>query len=399
MLQGLNHTNTDLRNWVYLALMVALGAGGIFSQRLMQDSKGARLFFALAVLLIPVQFSQLGGMTLNFFAGAQATPQWFATSAPKAPLLLVIGALSAVVAIALSFAGFSVLARSAAKPLSLAFIIMNGLLLLPFRDSLATLPVFAALITSFVILESHIFRRDVIFQTLEGVGVRLMVLLPIAIAICRSAFHMGDTIGISAVLGVCAFSLHYLAGCRSAEIANPYAQEFFWLMSFALFVPAAIAFSHELLGQSQWLSQHWLSAMYTLPLLACSLYFSARAIRLSLFYQLVASVVLCIGIAWVLDNRSSIAEFALWCAAVATLCHGLVRQQKVTFIIGVLSTVGVGGHLMYSAAQNIHINLWLALAAGGLVLLILSSICEKHGRKWLDNSREYWRQFNEWETR
>lgn len=403
MLQGLYNTNTDLRNWVYLALMAALGAGGIFSQRLMQDSKGARLFFALAALLIPVQFSQLGGMVLGFFSGATTALQWFAISAPQAPLLLAIGALSVVAAIALSFAGFSVLARAAAKPLTLVFVAMNGLLLLPFRESLAILPVFTALIALATVLEMRIFRRDVVFQTLEGVGVRLMVLLPVAIAVCRSAFYASDTMGVSSILAVCAVLLHYLAGCQGTLGANRYVREFLWLMSFTLLLPATVACAHELFGHSQsllmQLSKPWLSAVYTLPVLACSLYFSARAKLLSLFYQLVAGAVLCISIAWVLDVGDIAAESALWCAAIVTLCHGLVRRQKITFVTGVLTTLGLSSHLVYSAVHNIHVNLWLALAIGGLVLMLLSSICEKHGRKWLLNSREYWQQFNEWESR
>ena len=402
MLQGLYHTNTDLRNWVYLALMAALGAGGIFSQRLMQDSKGARLFFALAALLIPVQFSQLGGMTLSYFSGAQTTLPWFAVRAPEFNTLLLIGTLSIAAALSLSFAGFSILARSAALRLTTAFVVMNLLLLLPFRDSIAAVPVILALIVITALLEIRTFRRQVIFQTFEGTGVRLLILLPMAIAICRSAFHFSDAMGISAILGISGFIFHYLAECETTFIRSRHTREVLCLFAFALLILVLPTLCHELFNQlrkSYDLDKQWLSVVYGLPALACTLYFSARSYLLSLFYQLAASTVLCITIAWVLDSRYYAAELVLWCATAAMLVHGFIRQQKITFVCGALAAVCLGAHLIYAAVRDIHLNLWLALAIGGLGLMVLSSICEKHGRKWVNNSREYWRQFSEWETR
>ena len=108
---------------------------------------------------------------------------------------------------------------------------------------------------------------------------------------------------------------------------------------------------------------------------------------------------MCIAIAWVLNGSNLEAEFVLWCSADISLVHGFARKQKIAFVCGLLATIGLSAHLIYSAAHNIQVNLWLALAIGGLVLMVLSSVCEKHGRKWLHNSREYWQQFNEWETR
>lgn len=280
---------------------------------------------------------------------------------------------------------------------------MNLLLLLPFRDSFATLPVFAGLIALLIFLERRIFRSSVIFQTLEGLSVRLIVLLPCIIAICRNAFHFSEALGVSAILGASGMVLHYLAGCHTALTANKYTCEFLWLMAFVLLLPASLSLTHELIGHSQGLliqlQKPWFCAVYTLPALACSLYFSARSKLLTLFYQLFASAALCIGVAWALDGGYFPAEFLLWCAAVAALCHGLVRKQKAIFVTGILVSAGLGGHLIYTIFANIHLNLWLALAIGGLVLMVLSSICEKHGRKWLHCSREYWHQFNEWEAR
>lgn len=402
MLQGLNTTNTDLRNWVYLALMIALGMGGIFSQRFMQDSKGARLFFALATLLIPVQFSQLGGMTLSYFSDAASISQWFSVSAPEFNTLLLIGGLSIAIATGLSLAGFSILARSASVPLTVTFVLMNLLLLLPFRTSFATVPVVFGLITIAAMLEIRTFRRHVIFQTLEGIAVRVLILLPLSIAICRTAFHFSDTLGISAIMGIGGFILHYLADCNGGSTTRRYTREFLHLLAFAFLIIAMPVFCHELfslLQKSHTLDKQWLSIAYTLPALTCSLYFSARTRVLSMFYQLGACAVLCIAIAWVLDSRYYTAEFILWCATMATLTHGFIRQQKITFVCSALAAVCLGTHLIYTAVKDISVNLWLALAISGLVLMVLSSICEKHGRKWLHNSREYWRQFNEWEMR
>jgi|GEM_PF-6039797 len=62
MLQGLANIDLEMRNWVYLGLMAIMAGCGVASSKLMQDAKSTRLFFGLAALLIPVQFSQLGGL-------------------------------------------------------------------------------------------------------------------------------------------------------------------------------------------------------------------------------------------------------------------------------------------------------------------------------------------------
>jgi hypothetical protein len=402
MLQGLYHTEANLRNWVYLALMAALGVGGIFSQRAMADSKGARVCFALAALLIPVQFSQLGGMVLNYFSDVPLTNTWFAVSAPVFTTLLLFGSLSIAAALTLSFLGFSILTRGAATPLTAAFVVMNLGMLLPVRDSFLAAPVIIGLFAVTALLEIRIFRRQVIFQTFEGISVRVLMLLPLTIVICRNSFHISDVMGTSAILGMGGFIFHYLTTCEGAFNSSRYLREFLRFIAFALLILALPTFSYELFGQPQKflsLDRQWLSVVYTLPALACALYFSSRSDLLSPFYQLAATAVLCIAIAWVLDSRYLGAEFALWCAALAMVGQGFLHRQKITFVSGVVTAICLGAHLLYSAAQNIHVNLWLALAITGLALLVLSSVLEKHGRKWLCNSREYWRQFNEWETR
>ena len=67
MLQGLANIDLEMRNWVYLGLMALMAVCGVASSKLMQDAKGSRLFFGLAALLVPVQFSQLGGLLHDIY--------------------------------------------------------------------------------------------------------------------------------------------------------------------------------------------------------------------------------------------------------------------------------------------------------------------------------------------
>jgi hypothetical protein len=101
--------------WVYIALIGTLGIGGIFSFKFMQDNKGARLFFALGTLLVPVQFSQLGGLVLNYVAGDQAYLDLFKVTAPALTTLLSLSAISLVIGLSMTYAGFAVLNRANAK--------------------------------------------------------------------------------------------------------------------------------------------------------------------------------------------------------------------------------------------------------------------------------------------
>lgn len=404
MLQGLQHTDTELRNWIYLALIAILGLGGIFSFRFMQDTKGARLFFALASLLIPVQFSQLGGMVLGHIGNDSRIFQLFEVVSMQSTTLYWIGGLSLLTSLLISFAAFSVLCRSYAKSLSFAFMVLNAALVLPYRLDIPIIAIVVVMAAIGLSLEHRIFQRDPLFRTGEGICARLMVLLPISIAICRSAFHYSDTLGACAILATTALAAIYLAErtLQPSLKGKSTIVELLQMLAFVLLALTLPVTANELFHNPNsilFLNTPLQTFIYAFPLLLLAIYFSGRSQMLSLFYQIIATAVLAFTAAAVFSQHHLVAQFVLWSMATLTLASGFIRQHKLLFLTGIFGSVSVGIHLIFLSIRQVDINLWLFLAIAGLVLVALSSVIEKHGKKWLANSRDYWRQFNEWETR
>lgn len=402
MLQGLYHSQADLRNWVYIALIGTLGIGGIFSFRFMQDTKGARLFFALGTLLVPVQFSQLGGMVLNYVSGEQPYLALFQVATPAFATLISIGAISALVALLMSYAGFAVLNRGSAKSLCAAFLAMNLALLLPLRDLLSSLLLVAPIGGMVLMLEHRVFRGNPLFNTAEGLAARLICLLPLAIASTRGAFHFSEFFGVCLLLACASFVSAYTANCRAPAhqtAAQHWLRELMLLASCAAGLVALLGMSYELCGgpRAVWPLVEPLSHFaYALPVFAFTLYLSTQARAAAPIYRGIAIFALTLTALATAETSRAEPSVLLMAMSLTLAVFGFLRRQQISFAAGALVTLAAILDLLCAALRDLSINLWLVLALSGLFLVGLSSVLEKHGRRWLANGREYWQEFNQW---
>ena len=200
LLHGIEDIDGALRNWVYSGLMVILVGGGLVSRLTLKDAKGARLFFALAVAVVPVQFAQLGGM-IHELVAVESVSNWSNFAAVTATTTALVGAATALLLVPVAYSGFSVLARGEARRLTMAFSALNGLMLIPARDSLAGMAVLVVFVAAALILDQRYFAAKdspPVFRTVEGGAVRAIFLLPLAIAATRFGLH------VEALWGYCA---------------------------------------------------------------------------------------------------------------------------------------------------------------------------------------------------
>lgn len=403
MLQGLYHSQTDLRNWVYIALMSILGLGGIFSFKFMQDKKGARLFFALGALLVPVQFSQLGGLVLHHVAGEQTYLLFFKVTAPGFTTLIGLSVISALIGLLMSYAGFAVLNRANAKSLCVAFFAMSLSLLLPFRDAISTTMLIGAIGGLFLILEKRIFQNSALFSTAEGIIVRLMCLLPLGIVSTRGAFHYSDFFGICLLLVNASFISAYIANCRapvSRSAAQQWLRELLLFVSFLAALVALPGISYELFDRQHalWpLSKPLTQFAYALPIFIFALHLSRQARTGAPIYKAVAIFALTFTTLTTIDTSNATASVLLMSMSLTLAVFGFLHRQKISFSVGVLIAAIAIADLLFAALRDISVNLWLVLALSGLFLMALSSVLEKHGRRWLTGSKEMWQDFNQWQ--
>ena len=209
MLQGLANIDLEMRNWVYLGLMALMAGCGVASSKLLQDAKSTRLFFGLAALLVPVQFSQLGGLLHEIY-----TVQ--GTVVPHIGWLMLA---TAVLAVPAAYAAMAILARPNKKALSLSLLATSAALLLPFRASMAGFVVLAAIVGAVLFVQLKFLKRSTPGTTWannwEHKGLRLLLAAPAVIATVRMSTHIDSVAGIAAMGGIAAIVLVRLSASNA----------------------------------------------------------------------------------------------------------------------------------------------------------------------------------------
>lgn len=368
----------------------------------MDDSKGARLFFALAAALVPVQFSQLAGMIHELYGnGATLLPSVLSFEGVSAFLVAAVAAVTFLVAVPVAFAGFSVLAREHAARLTSTFLGINSLILLPPRASLIGLGILAVLAVLAVVLERRYFARSPAFETLEGLGVRAMFVLPLAIAAGRLGFHIDTLSGLCAMGGVVSLLVTRAASIwRQRPSVGPRTDANGW-HDFSLVVGLLIGASSWMVFATNTLNPG--SAGYhiyvvMLPIAALVLQVGRLVTSGGRAFRAIASALVA--------GASSLALLIEpgYGPKLATLAIGVAlggwgiyrREREPTVVGGALTMIGVAT-LAKLAIENVSVSAWVVLAALGVVLVLASSALERYGRRLLGKVGDAWEDLTQWQ--
>ena len=140
LLQGWNEGN-DIRRYLLLLTQTGLlGAAGFAMSHLVKETKGARLFFGLALVSIPANFTILGALLYSVFqwdGGLTTYPGYADWRIEDVASIGVTMTAAMLVLVPVTLFCFAIMARHSAKRLSLHFLLLNALLLLPVRGSVA----------------------------------------------------------------------------------------------------------------------------------------------------------------------------------------------------------------------------------------------------------------------
>ncbi len=404
LLQGIENIDGAFRNWVYLGLVALLVGGGLLSRLTLKDAKGARLFFALATVVVPVQFAQLAGMIHELVtvgaAGGWAAAGWAAGgwldfSGVTVSSTALVGAATALLLPPVAFAGFSVLAREAASRLTIVFCGLNGLLLLPARDSLAGMSVVLVLGLIALVLERRYFaakNSPPVFRTLEGFGMRALFLLPLAIAATRFGMHMDALWGfcvLTALLGV--FLLNCGIWTRNRTVVE--VASLFGTLAVGL---AWWVFAQDLLSITLQATNYPYFVVFG-PI-ALLLFFGAeRSPTAARFYRGSAVLLLMVLSLELLFADHSLVNGLLVSAAGAPLvAWGLLRKQREALLGGASITLAGLIAVIAAAIGDFSINVWILLAGLGVLLVLASSVIERHGQKALRSTLDAWDDVRQW---
>jgi len=215
LFDGLTTVNDTMRFYSMLMMTGMLSAGGIALAFVLKEQRGARSFFGLALLSVPVNFAVLGAFFYSVFqfdSSLSVYPslvEWKITDIKTLgnTMLIAFAALIPVTVFSVS-----VMARRERVWLSAALLISSSLMLIPVRDATWIASIVALAVFLLIVIIKRQGENAVTLKTLEGGVVQALLFLPPAIMLVRSFWLYGVTALSGAVVSLTVFvCLRYMS--------------------------------------------------------------------------------------------------------------------------------------------------------------------------------------------
>jgi hypothetical protein len=132
MIQGFDSISFLTRHWIFTSIVFSMGGLGLFTGLKLKEIRGARVLLGLSAALIPVLFSQMGALVQSVLPQSQVSLPKAIMAEPESPLIILITTISTIaLIIPVVFFGFKVLAHSRSSVLSVTYLLLNAVLLIP----------------------------------------------------------------------------------------------------------------------------------------------------------------------------------------------------------------------------------------------------------------------------
>lgn len=392
LLKGWDSGNDVGQYLLLLAQTGLLAAAGFAMSHGLRETRGARVFFGVALISITANFVILGAMVfsvLHWDIGLTEYPSYALWQIDSLAGTSVTFAGALLVLVPVTLFCFAIFARQSAKMLSLHFLILNSLLLLPIRGSMAAGTIAMAGILYALFAIGKLTAKDRSLKTGEGKFAIATLFIPLGIILFRSMFFYKVD---SLMIGMVAMSLFLVA--RQVSLfpdRSPRIAAMLETLSVPIAVVASLAFANALQPiVTSALVGPTFATLFTL--LSMDVLRRTDSSVLGRIITLTVSVSVAIGFCFALLGYPS-ALTAILCviAGAILLLMGASISSNVATIFGVLTVVaGVlfGFDEMWQLARNSN---WIELAVFGAFTIVLGSVIERHGVviklrlvKWFD---------------
>ncbi len=380
LLQGWNDGN-DVRRYLMLLTQTGLlTAAGFALSHGLKEAKGARLFFGLALVSIPANFTILGALLYSVFQwdGALTTYPDFATwQIENVAGTGVTLAAAMLVLLPVTLFCFAIMARHSAKALSLHFFALNLMLLLPIRGSLAAGMV-ALLGTVYALYVARkVIGKDRALRTAEGKFALTTLFIPAGIVLFRSMyFYQVDSLMV-AMLSLAAFLAARQAStfpAQSSRIA---------LGLDAISLPVVLTFALAITDAfSPFLPWALDAPLFAAAYAALALDVVRRTRSRRLAKWTGASISLFVSLSFMFSVAADPSALtAILCLAAGTLMllAGIALSDKSASIAGVVTMIAGVAFGFDPLLSLIVGSSWIDLAVFGACAIATGSVLDRHG--------------------
>lgn len=361
-----------------LALTALLTAAGFFTGIRLGETKGARTFLSLAAAVVPAHFCILGGLVYSQFAwggSLQPVPEYASWVAPSGAAALGTVALALALLAPTALVSMLTLARSRARTLTLAFLGVNALLLVPSRDPQTVSVLLACAVCGLAVLEHRILQRDLALRTFEGVLVRLLLAAGPVLLVLRSVLHYDLSAGFGFVVSASVAGL-----CFGLSRVGRFDDGLRRLLEVATAVPAAAACLFGAIGlEAAGLPEAAVLPAAVLPFAGILTALSLTTRGHSATWRGAAAVVALSGTALNLAVfESALAAFVCLGVSIACLSFGVAERRRGLALAGGAGTLYALAHHVQAAIELYAWSSWGSLAALGVLVILSASLLERH---------------------
>lgn len=394
MAQGLDDWAPAYRYWIMPGFSVLLALCGLLCGYRWKETLGARLFFGLATVFMPVQISQIGAMLHTHFQGVPLHYSgWWTYEDISLRLIGVNLIFTALVTVPIAYTGFSILARRQVKRLMSAFILGCACLLIPVRETSFISLLLAGLFFILIGLDRRYLRADEVMNLPEGIAARLILWVPFLVILGRSFFYPWSAVATSILLGLASVLLlcdlkRWLRssfGSRLCELGGTLCAIASWLfLTGGVYERVHVEDSAKML-------------LSTLPVAGGLLVLSTRIDHYRTSYRLLGALIASgVTLMYLLDEQTALASFVCLLTGIGLNLAGLRFKEKIPFALGLISLLGGISYYLRYLTDIYQASPWLCLSLLGIgILLLASSIEKKEKRLWLKSQR-YLSELRSW---
>jgi len=189
LIDGLKLNNDLYRFLTLLGFTAALTGAGVLMSRLLNEQRGSRIFIALGLLAVPACFAVFGALiysVLPLDASINHYPafaKWTFANIAEIPLAIVAGIFTLT---AVTWVGFSVLARVERNWLTITLLASSAFLIIPLRHELSSALIATGALAVTAGMVKKYASKTLALKTAEGKFAICVLFIPAGIIAVRS---------------------------------------------------------------------------------------------------------------------------------------------------------------------------------------------------------------------